>query len=148
MKTLATVLISSLALCACSNGDAPKDAGADAADAGPDVIIDPQNCVAPGTKPNDQGMGGYCSPGGGQCDTAGPGGAARICTADVTGTPEHAWFCTYPCTTSATCGTGASCISNSQGSGCVPDVCDYLADGGLDSGADAASDASTDATGD
>ena len=141
-----------LGLFACSNNAPQTDAGADAGDAGIDVIIDPQNCVPPGTKPNDQGMGGYCSPGGGQCDTAGPSGAPRICTADVSGTPEHAWFCTYPCTTSATCGAGVSCISNSQGSGCVPDICDYLADGGLDSGTDAAgdaaSDASTDATGD
>ena len=130
----------------CSNGDNTTDGGNDAtsADVSPDVIIDPQNCIPPGTKPNDQGMGGYCSPGGGQCDKAGPGGAPRICTADVGGTPQHAWFCTYPCDPSFNCGSGAQCVTNAQGSGCVPVACFYLAgDGGLDSGSDA-SDAAPD----
>jgi hypothetical protein len=133
------------AFVACSNGNGQADGGSDAGDAGIDVVIDPQNCVPPGTAPNDQGMGGYCSPGGEQCVTAGPGGAPRICTADVTGTPAHAWFCTYPCTSSSMCGTGASCITTAMGSGCVPTVCDYLDDAGL---IDSPTDAPTDAPGD
>lgn len=134
----------------CSNNSGGSDAGSDATtDAGVDVIIDPQNCVAPGTKPNDQGMGGYCSPGGGQCDTAGPGGAPRICTADVAGTPAHAWFCTYPCDPTTNCGTGATCLGDSMGNGCVPTACDYLAgDAGVDAGSDASSDATSDAPSD
>lgn len=87
------------------------------------VINDPQNCVAPGTTGNSLGIGGYCSPLGGQCDTAGPGGAARICTADISGTPAHAWFCTYPCSHTSDCGNNAVCYQNDQGAGCIPTAC-------------------------
>ena len=116
--------------------DAGKDSG-NPADVGPDVIIDPMNCVPFGTKPNSQGIGGYCSPGGGQCMAAGPDASGRLCTADIPGTPAHAWFCTYPCTASppGQCGTGATCVTETEGSGCVPLICGYLADGGLPDGA-------------
>ncbi len=87
------------------------------------VINDPDNCVPPGTAGNELGIGGYCSPLGGQCDTAGPGGAARICTADLTSTPAHAWFCTYPCTGPSDCGSGEVCFENNEGAGCIPNSC-------------------------
>ena len=135
-----------VAAASCSNGGGTPDGGGNDAttDVSPDVIIDPQNCVAPGTKPNDQGIGGYCSPGGGQCDNAGPGGSQRICTADVPGTPAHAWFCTLPCDPSINCGAGAQCINAAQGSGCVPNSCDYLEEAGAgDSGSDSSTDSST-----
>jgi hypothetical protein len=90
------------------------------------VINDPANCVPPGTAGNALGIGGYCSPLGGQCDTAGPGGAARICTADLTSTPAHAWFCTYPCSQPSDCGSGEVCFQNAQGAGCIPNTCLYL----------------------
>jgi hypothetical protein len=140
----------------------PQDAGktSEGGGGGGDaaVINDPMNCVAPGTANNSQGIGGYCSPGGGQCTTAGPGGAPRICTADVDGTPMHAWFCTYPCsgsTDTTTCGPGAACVTATMGTGCVPMSCAFLEDAGTsggddsgttdtDSGGNGGSDAGTD----
>ena len=93
---------------------------------------DPDNCVAPGSKPNELGMGGYCDPGGHQCDTAGPDAGPRICTADVPDTPAHGWFCTYPCAKDEECGSGAYCASDVRGKGCVPNVCKKLSDAGTD----------------
>lgn len=121
------------------------------ADVTADVIRDPANCVPPGTASNDQGIGGYCSPGGGQCAITGPGGSPRICTADIAGTPAHAWFCTYPCPTN--CGGGAACVTTAMGSECVPTSCDYLGvdasvppvDAGADSGMAAEASSPSDA---
>ncbi|MEO7113446.1 MAG: hypothetical protein ABI183_23605 [Polyangiaceae bacterium] len=104
-----------------STATADSGAGSDGATAGDTgVINDPDNCVAPGTANNSFGVGGYCSPLGGQCDTSGPGGAARICTADLTSTPAHAWFCTYLCSHTSDCGSGEVCFQNPQGAGCIP----------------------------
>jgi hypothetical protein len=130
-----------------SNGGDTTDAGSDGATTGDSatdssVINDPQNCVAPGTTNNELGMGGYCSPGGHQCDTAGPSGAARLCSADY-GAPAHAWFCTYPCSVVTDCGSGEACIGDAQGTGCVPNACTYLestVDSGLDGSTDGGSD--------
>ena len=97
---------------------------------------DPLNCVPPGTKGNELGMGGYCTPGGHQCDTAGPDAGVRICSADVPDTPTHAWFCTYPCAKDEECGTGSYCADDPRGRGCVPLTCKSLAG---DAGTDAAS---------
>ena len=134
----------SVAASDCSNGDNTSDGGNDATtDVSVDVIIDPQNCVAPTAKNNDQGIGGYCSPGGGQCDYAGPGGTPRICTADVPGNPPHDWFCTTPCDDpTVKCGLGAQCVASPAGKECVPDSC--TSDAGVDSGSDASSDAVAD----
>jgi hypothetical protein len=111
-------------------GDARTDAGVPK-DVGADVIVDPKNCVPPGTIPNSQGAGGYCSPGGGQCDMVGPGGVAEICTADLSGTPAHDWFCTLPCMKTPECGAGATCAPTPMGSHCVPESCDsFVPDGG------------------
>jgi hypothetical protein len=116
-------------------------------DTAPDVIIDPENCVRPGTLSNTQGVGGYCSPGGGQCDMAGPGGSATLCSGDLGVTPAHAWFCTLSCGMTTDCGGGATCIDFATGSICVPSSCDsILGDGGLgDSGMSDAGDSSVDA---
>jgi hypothetical protein len=112
-----------------------SSSGSTGGDSGSDSKDDPNNCVAPGTPGNELGIGGYCSPLGGQCDKAGPGGAPRICTADITSTPAHAWFCTYPCSHDTDCGSGNVCATTAKGSGCVPSACGYLDDGGvLDSG--------------
>jgi hypothetical protein len=129
------------------DGGGGKDSGA-VKDAGADVIIiDPKNCVPPGSPE-------YCSPGGGQCDMEGPGGMAEICSADL-GAPAHDWYCTSPCDEEASTCTGTStCESTPSGSRCVPESCDYLLpEGGpVDSGKDAskeagAGEASTDAPG-
>jgi hypothetical protein len=108
------------------------DAAAEDADAGivdsgaPDVIVDPMNCVPPATLNNNLGIGGYCSPGAGQCSMAGPTGTPTICTADLAGTPAHGWFCTAPCTMSSTCGPGAACLTTTMGEQCIPTACDSL----------------------
>ncbi|HEY6460687.1 MAG TPA: PHB depolymerase family esterase [Polyangiaceae bacterium] len=115
--------------------DGAAEAGADAAsdaaaDVGLDAILDPENCVPPGTPNNEAGIGGYCSPGGGQC------GADTLCTADF-GAPAHAWFCTNLCNDGgvANCGSpGPACVTVEGESVCLPESClVLLADGGLGS---------------
>jgi hypothetical protein len=156
LAAVSTVLtfacIATIGACSSSSNTATTttDSGTTLGDgaSGPDtgVINDPQNCVPPGTVGNALGIGGYCSPLAGQCDTAGPGGAARICTGDLTSTPAHAWFCTYPCSHTRDCGEGNVCFENSEGAGCIPTSCLYLdSDSGMivpdDAGAsDAAGD--------
>lgn len=106
-----------------------KDASTDGADAGGDahVINDPLNCIPPGTPNNAAGVGGYCSPGGGQCANAGPDAEGTICTADFGSVvPAHAWFCTDLCELDAafSCGNpGPPCISAEGELVCVPPTC-------------------------
>jgi hypothetical protein len=111
-------------------------------DAFPDVavVVDDANCVPPGTASNASGVGGYCSPGGGQCNHAGEGGGTTLCTADFNA-PLHAWFCTLPCTTTSDCGQGtATCIPAAGGLACVPAACGAFAgDASVDGMTDAAS---------
>jgi polyhydroxybutyrate depolymerase len=119
------------------------DSGPRIADAAPDVIIDPNNCVPPGTPNNAAGVGGYCSPSGGQCAHAGPDASSTICTADFgSAVPPHAWFCTDLCSVDAgsvACGSpGPACIATPEGeSVCLPETClSFLAgDAGLGSNA-------------
>jgi hypothetical protein len=123
------------ALVACSSSSAdssggPSDAASErstSTDAGPDVIVDPNNCIPPGTPSNAAGVGGYCSPGGGQCQHAGVAEAGTICTADFGSVPAHAWFCTDVCdpdAASARCGAGGPpCITVEGESVCVPTTC-------------------------
>ena len=138
------------ALVACSSSSAsnsggPSDAASDRSssggtDAGPDVILDPNNCVPPGTPSNAAGVGGYCSPGGNQCLHAGPPEAGgTICTADFgSQVPAHAWFCTDLCERDAAstgCGAGGPpCITVEGESVCIPTACmgfvSALQDGG------------------
>jgi hypothetical protein len=144
----AVACVASFAACSSSSssGSTTTDDAGTGGDSGANVdsgvINDPANCVPPGTAGNSLGIGGYCSPLGGQCDTAGPGGAARICTADLTSTPAHAWFCTYPCSQPSDCGSGEVCFQNAQGAGCIPNTCLYLdADAGsIITGDDAGTD--------
>ena len=116
----------------------PKDSSS-TGDSGGDVIINNSNCVPPGTPNNSQGFGGYCSPNGGQCVTAGPDGSGALCTADFMGTPGNAWFCTFPCSAGFDCGPGLSCITQASSgqAGCVPTSCGFLAGDGGGSTSDA-----------
>jgi hypothetical protein len=121
-------------------------------DALPDVaiVVDDANCVFPGTASNASGVGGYCSPGGGQCNHAGVDGGATLCTADFNA-PLHAWFCTLPCMATGDCGQGTvTCIPAAGALACVPAACSAFAgDASVDGGTDAgARDASLDADGD
>jgi hypothetical protein len=66
---------------------------------------------------------------------AGPEGAPEICTADLTGTPSHDWYCTLPCSKTSQCGAGATCASTPTGSRCVPTSCDsFIPDSGPSDG--------------
>ena len=153
---LTGLVVSTLAVSACSSSDSGTPATDGGTDGGSGTALDPANCVPPGTKPNELGMGGYCEPKnesgtrGGQCDKAGPDAGPRFCSGDVPDTPPHAWFCTYPCTKDEECGTGAYCAHDARGSGCVPLVCKSLQGdaGPSDSGSDSASDVGGDAKGD
>jgi len=104
---------------------AAVEAGEAGSDAQPDVmvIIDNQDCVAPGTASNEEGLGGYCSPMGGQCVQTGLGGVATLCSGDL-GAPAHEWFCTIPCSQTSDCGAGGgACLSAPFGQICVPTAC-------------------------
>lgn len=121
--------------CSSSSGgsNGPSDATIDAAtDSGSGDTRDPsKNCVPPGALGNEQGVGAYCEPAdaGVPCDKE---TTARICTADVPGVPDDAWFCTRPCSKDSDCGSNAFCISNPEfGTGCVPAAC-LPADAGVD----------------
>lgn len=74
-------------------------------------------CAAPGAVGNAEGVGEYCTPGGGECDD---NEGATYCTVDYEeGAPP---FCTTPCFGDDDCGEGASCESQ-EGEpldGCVP----------------------------
>jgi polyhydroxybutyrate depolymerase len=145
----ASAAVSAIACAACSSGGAKgapdasldgsahhdggsRDAGTRSHDASADVIVDPKNCVPPGTQNNAAGVGGYCSPGGGQCMDAG-----TICTADFGSmVPAHAWFCTDVCNAEAgtvACGSpGPACLATPAGLAvCLPEMClGFLGDGG------------------
>jgi len=132
--------------------EATVEGSAGGVDAHPDVIIDPSNCVAPSAASSENGVGGYCSPGAGQCAHAGAGGTATLCTADIPA-PSHEWFCTIPCSAPSDCGPGGgACLSAPFGQICVPPACagnlgdasSLVVDSG-DASADGASDAPHDA---
>ena len=113
---------------ACSSSSDGGGGGTDAttgdgSDANLTDVRDPsKNCVPPGAKGNDKGVGAYCEPGdaGVPCDKE---AGSPICTGAIDGVPDTAWFCTRPCTTDADCGTDASCVANPLGTGCVPKSC-------------------------
>src|SRR6266851_4534113 len=56
-------------------------------------------CGAPGDTGNNQGVGKYCTQGGGQC----LGTSSPICSADIQAGPG---ICSKSCNTDADCGTG------------------------------------------
>ena len=104
--------------------------GAVAEDAAPDVASDGRkprdpdaNCVKPGTPNNERGIGGYCEPMRGDCESEqGP----RFCTADfaeLTTVDDDKWFCTTVCETNEECGTGVICAVSGTRKGCVPPAC-------------------------
>lgn len=99
-------------------------------DAAPDLAGDGRkprdpnaNCVKPGTPNNERGVGGYCEPGRGDCESEqGP----RFCTADyadLTPIEDNLWFCSTVCLSDDECGTGSICSQGSIGKGCAPLSC-------------------------
>jgi hypothetical protein len=71
-------------------------------------------CVAPGTKGNEKGVGAYCQ-------AATECSQGTFCTAGVA--PKGAEFCTAFCSTDADCGAGATCYTDPRGRACVPAAC-------------------------
>jgi hypothetical protein len=92
-----------------TSGGTP-DAGADAP-AG--------NCVPPGYAGNDKKIGAYCDK-----DVSCPFQVDPflVCTYGHDPTNTHL-FCTSPCSKDSECGTGAYCMHDTAGSGCVPTQC-------------------------
>jgi hypothetical protein len=91
-----------------SSGTTPDAGGADAG-----------NCVAKGYPGNEKKIGAYCDN-----DTACPFqiDPFLVCTAGHDPTNTHL-FCTTPCSKDAECGTGAYCMHDTGGAGCVPTQC-------------------------
>lgn len=89
-----------------------------------------ESCVRPCNTGNERGVGRYCTPSGTECQN---NNGAFLCTAAVD--PSGPWFCTKPCSSDSVCGSGAACIGDSRGRGCVPVEC-------IDAPADAGADAS------
>jgi hypothetical protein len=87
--------------------------GADAGD------VDAGNCVAMGYAGNDKHVGAYCDK-----DVSCPfqTDPFLICTYGHDPTNTHL-FCTAPCSKDSECGTGAYCVHDTAGSGCVPTQC-------------------------
>jgi hypothetical protein len=86
-------------------------------------------CVLTTDTGNNNGVGAYCTPGGGQCSTH---PLAGLCLADV---GQDEWFCTrIGCTKDSDCGDNATCVMQSGGSGCVPNKCLDNGDGGTPPG--------------
>jgi hypothetical protein len=131
--------------CSSSSSGGTADSGAQdgavqqeaAADAPPP---NPNNCVPPGYKGNEKGIGAYCQPGYVECPTV--AGAVLLCASEFGGPPEDS-FCTTPCEKQSDCGSDAICVDNPLGQGCAPLRC--IPDGGLEGGTDAAPDAPSDA---
>lgn len=75
-------------------------------------------CGDPGDPGNADGVGKYCTKGGGQCIGTG----SPICSADIeSGSPG---LCSKPCLSDSDCGAGAVCYGSSLGKGCEPIACE------------------------
>lgn len=77
------------------------------------------NCVPQGYAGNDKKIGAYCDD---KVSCPFQIDPFLICTAghDPTGTHQ---FCTTPCSKDSECGSGAYCVHDTSGSGCVPTQC-------------------------
>jgi hypothetical protein len=78
------------------------------------------DCVKSGDMGNANGVGRYCTKGGGQCPFL---SWARFCSNDFR--DDVPGFCTNTCSADSDCGAGAICIVDPTGgpSVCVPVVC-------------------------
>lgn len=115
-------LVAAVALVACQSAAPAIDAGRDAP-----IVAPAESCVQPEDEGNELGVGRFCSPRRGQCAVT---PFARVCVPDLA--PEVTdWYCTRFCDDDSDCGTGALCLGDSRGMGCVPVVClPPMADGG------------------
>ena len=138
------------ALVACSSTQAAMDASTDDVATDTKPPRDPnKNCVKPGTKNNEIGIGGYCDPKDQppDCITNLPDGGTIIAFCSTAGgpsVPDDHWFCTTACAPNDNCGSNAYCACDNGQCGCVPNVCGDPPEAGADSAADSSSDATTD----
>ena len=125
-SALLLLVTSSIVVAAC--GDSGSTAGAGGSGAGGATTsaggagsggAPPSMCVQPSDVGNANGVGHYCTPGGGEC---GDFPLAPLCLADV---GQDEWFCTrIGCDATTDCGADAGCLLNPDGSACVPCACD------------------------
>jgi hypothetical protein len=102
----------------------------------PPAPADP--CVRACHTGNEVGVGRYCTRGGDECAINQRNRLpAFLCTADFDSTLRTGW-CTRPCTTDSSCGSGARCVGDARGSGCIPVACidPEAGDGGVADAAD------------
>jgi hypothetical protein len=80
-------------------------------------------CVRPCNTGNELGVGRYCTRGGDQCLINQRNRLpAFLCSADFEMGQTTGW-CIRPCSDDAACGSGARCVGDSRGRGCVPIAC-------------------------
>lgn len=133
------VIALSIALTGCSSSEATTTDAGSTRDAY--IEVPAESCAQPGDMGNEIGVGAFCSPAGNQCSAF---TQARLCLADVV-RDEGQWFCTRTCTTSEQCGSGAVCVIETRGGGCVPAQCaPEDEDAGATDDADVSADASSD----
>jgi hypothetical protein len=113
LRVAAAILVVTIVVAAPACGD--SDGANGEADAGPTAPA--ASCVQPGDEGNENGVGDFCTPGGGEC-----GGLAPLCLADAA-PGEEQWFCTRLCSEDEQCGTEARCIGDDRGRACVPERC-------------------------
>lgn len=109
-----SILVGLLALAAaCSSSTEPP-----AADAGPGDSCHP----LPGVSGNELGVGGFCTPGMGECAANGVNGASA-CAIDLD--PEGSAMCIkVGCQKHDQCGAGACCYGRATGPrACIPKEC-------------------------
>lgn len=113
-----------VAVClSCAPATTAPDAGRDAP-----LVIPPESCAQPGDIGNENGVGTFCTPTGGEC-RAFP--LAPLCLASAA-PDDGQWFCTRLCRDDSQCGTDAVCVMETRGAGCVPLRCDpELPDAGV-----------------
>ena len=101
------------------------------------------SCTQAGDKGNENGVGTFCTPGGGECEAFPKAG---LCLADVF---QDQWFCTrIGCKTDVDCGTAAHCHLDPGGAACVPDKCEEATTSSTSStGAGGGTTSSTSSTG-
>ncbi len=109
LSLLGIALLAALPACGGGTADPPIDADPTPA----------ESCVRPGDVGNNNGVGQYCTPEGGECA---PFDLAPLCLATV---GQQQWFCTrIGCDANTNCGEGAGCLLETDGSACVPCRCD------------------------
>ena len=120
---VASMVAITLGAFACDSSDTGGSGGSSSASStgtGKDAgdLTPAESCVKAGEKGNSQGVGEYCTPGGGECAAFAKAG---LCLADV---GQDQWFCTrIGCKGDADCSEEAVCYKDPSGAACIPARC-------------------------